>query len=293
MLNPKDITIGEKELFQEFLGKSESSTFNFTTLFMWAGGGKIQYDIYDGCLILFFHGRHRGVACTYPIGNGNRRAAAEKAFDFMKQQGGLPHFILMTEEMAKECETVFENELRIYSDRNNADYVYLSDSLIHLRGKKLHQKKNHLNAFLNTYEFQYERLGQKNIDECKKLFLSWKQGQKNHGSGFSEEATVRLLENADKLGVTLGGIRVDGKLAAFSAGEPLTDDMALIHIEYADTSIRGSFNIMNQQFCQNEWSGFEFINREEDMGLEGLRKAKMAYRPVRMIEKYFTEYKGN
>ena len=292
MLSPKDITIEDKNVLQDYLGKSESSTYNFTTLFMWAGSGKIQYDIVDGCLVLFFHGRHHGVGCTYPLGNGNRQAAAEKSFEFMNRQGGSPHFILMTEQMAEECGTVFGNKLRIYSDRNNADYVYLSDSLIHLRGKKLHQKKNHLNAFLNHYDFQYERLGQENADECKELFLNWKQGQKNHGSGLSEEATVRLLDNVDKLGVTLGGIRVDGKLAAFSAGEPITDDMALIHIEYADTSIRGSFNMINQQFVQNEWSGFEFINREEDMGLEGLRKAKMAYRPVRMVEKYFTEYEG-
>lgn len=292
MLNPREIEIGDMSLLKELIGKSENSTFNFTSLFMWAGGGKIQYDVFDGCLILFFHSRHHGVGCTYPLGNGNRQAAAERAFDFMKSQGRHPRFIFMTEEMAAECGAAFPNEFHIYSDRNNADYVYSTESLITLKGKKLHQKKNHLNAFLNTYDFQYERLGPENVNECVELFMNWKRGQKNHGSGFSEEATVRLLTNLDKLGVTLGGIRVDGKLAAFSAGEPITDNMALIHIEYADVSIRGSFNIINQQFCQNEWSGFTFINREEDMGIEGLRKAKTAYRPVRMVEKYFTEYKG-
>lgn len=292
MLHPKKITIDDKTILQELMGKSESSTYNFTTLFMWAGEGRIQYDISDGCLILFFHGRHHGVGCTYPIGNGNRQAAAEKAFDFMKQQGGNPHFLLMDENMAKECSAVFSNTFRIYSDRNNADYVYLSDSLIHLRGKKLHQKKNHLNAFVNAYPFVYTRLGAQDIDECVKLFDKWKQGQTNHGSGFSEHATLRLLHHADQLGVTLGGIRVNGQLIAFSAGEPVTDDMALIHIEYADIAFRGAFNAINQQFCKNEWSAYTWINREEDMGIEGLRKAKLAYRPERLVEMYFTEYEG-
>lgn len=289
MLIPKEIEIGDKLLFCELMGKRESSTFNFTTLYMWAGDGKIKYAVSDGCLVLFFNGR-RGAACTYPVGNGNRQAAAEKAFDFMKCQGQTPRFILMSEDMVKECEAVFPNQFGFYSDRNNADYIYSTESLITLRGKKLHTKKNHLNAFLNTYDFQYQRLGAGDMDECMDLFYRWKEGQKNTGSGFSEDATLRLLQNQDKLGVTIGGIFVDGKLAAFSAGEAATDDMALIHIEYADTRIRGAFNIMNQQFCQQEWSSFSYINREEDMGIEGLRKAKMAYRPVKMIEKYYTEY---
>ncbi len=102
MLSPKDIAIEDKNVLQEYLGKSESSTYNFTTLFMWAGSGKIQYDIVDGCLVLFFHGRHHGVGCTYPLGNGNRQAAAEKSFEFMNRQSGSPHFILMTEQMAEK-----------------------------------------------------------------------------------------------------------------------------------------------------------------------------------------------
>jgi len=292
MFSPKEIEIGDKVLLKRFLDGNESSIYNFTTLYAWSFDGKIKYDIKDDCLILFFYGNDGGVRATFPIGDGDRCAVAKDAFEYMKTKGSTPNFVLMTENGAKECEQTFGDIFSVYSDRKSADYVYLSEDLINLRGKKFHTKKNHLNAFLNTYKFTYERLSEENIDECKKLFMDWQNSQTNHDLGVSEKATMRLLDNVVSLGVTLGGIRIDGRLVAFSAGEKMTDNTALIHLEYADTNIRGAFNAINQQFCKNEWNDLEFINREEDMGIEGLRKAKMAYRPVKMIEKYFTKYKG-
>lgn len=289
MLNPKEICIEDKPLFLKLLPKSESSIYNFTTLYMWSGGGKIKYDVIDGCLVLVFYTSKSGIGCTYPIGSGDREKAAHACFRFMKDAGNKPRFMLMEQQTAKECYEVFPGQFQIYSDRDNADYVYLTESLITLRGKKFHTKKNHLNAFLNAYDFRYARLGPQNRDECVNLFLNWQKTQTNHSAGFSEDATMRLLNHAEELDVKMGGIYVDERLVAFSAGEPITDDMALIHLEYADASVRGAFNIMNQQFLENEWKDYTFVNREEDMGLEGLRKAKLAYRPVRLVEKYFTK----
>lgn len=289
MFNLKEISLSDKELFLKYLPKSENSMFNFTTIFMWSVDGRILYDVLDNCLVLFFKSKN-GICCTYPMGDGNRKAVAEKALIFMKENSKKPRFILMTEEMAKECEEFFGKSFKITSVRDNADYVYLSEDLINLSGKKFHQKKNHLNAFLNNYDFEYRKI--ENADECVELFKKWLRTQPKEAVAFSKMPTLRLLENAKELGVTVGGIYVDGELIAFSAGEPQTEDMALIHIEYADTSYRGAFNIINQQFVKNEWSNFKYINREEDMGLEGLRRAKLAYRPVKLIEKYNAEYKG-
>lgn len=292
MLIPKEICIEDRVLMNRYIGVTENSTLNFTTLYIWSIDGRIKYDITNGCLILFFYHPRGSVSCTYPMGDGDRQKAAEEAVEFMLAAGGDVRFVLMSEEMTKECSTFFPNMFRYISDRNNADYVYESTDLIHLSGKKFHQKKNHLNAFLNQYEFSYERLNPSHTEECIHLLEKWQTGLKNHDAGLSEKVTVRLLSHLDELGIALGGIRTKGSLIAFSAGEALTDDMALIHLEYADVSIRGSFNVMNQQFCENEWSAYRYINREEDMGIEGLRKAKLAYRPVKMIEKYYTENKG-
>ncbi len=287
---PKEIRLTDKPLFESMLGKCENSMFHFTTIFMWSVDGRILYDIVDGCLVLFFKSSKNGLCCTYPIGDGDRQAAAKKALSYMKEHSKKPRFILMTEEMAKELNETFGKEFCITSVRDNADYVYLSDDLIHLSGKKFHQKKNHLNAFLNTYKFSYRQID--DTKECIELFENWLLTQPEEAVRFSKMPTLRLLDHAKELGVTVGGIYVDKKLIAFSAGEPQTDDMALIHIEYADTSFRGAFNIINQQFVLNEWKDYTYINREEDMGLEGLRRAKLAYRPVKLIEKYNAEYKG-
>lgn len=293
MLHPKEIRIEDKALLSSIMGPQENSILNFTTLYIWGGEGKIKYDIVEDCLVCFFYSGRDGIGCTYPVGNGNRQKAAEMAFEYMQKQGGTPRFILMPHAAALECEQVFPNKFHIYSDRNNADYIYETNRMIHLSGKDLHSKKNHVNAFLKKYSFTYERIPMSQVPECIELFLKWQGALKNHTAGFSQKATIRLLENVDALGVTLGGIRVDKQLIAFSAGEAVTKDCALIHLEYADATIRGAFPIMNQQFCANEWQSYSFVNREEDMGIEGLRKAKMAYRPVRLIEKYFTKDKGN
>ncbi len=290
MFNPKEIKIEDRELFLKYLPKTQNSMFNFTTIFMWSVDGRILYEIEDDCLILFFKSKN-GICCTYPMGNGNRLSVAEKALSYMKENSKKPRFILMTEDMAKECCEFFGKRFKIASIRDNADYVYLSENLINLSGKKFHQKKNHLNAFLNTYKFEYRKI--EDTKECLELFEKWLSTQPKEAVEFSKNPTLRLLQNAKMLGVTIGGIYVDERLIAFSAGEAQTDDTALIHIEYADTAYRGAFNIINQQFVENEWKNFTYINREEDMGLEGLRRAKLAYRPVKLIEKYNAEYKGN
>jgi len=289
MINPKAITLGEKKLFESYIGKTENSTLNFTTLFIWAASGNIKYDIVDDCLVLFFYGR-RGVSCTYPKGNGDKKAVSETLYAYMKETSSKARFILMSEEEAAECKEIFGKKVDVRPDPDNADYVYESESLITLKGKKLHQKRNHLNAFLNAYDFQYERLTSENKEECIALFQNWLYVVKENTAGFSEHATMCLLEHMDELhDVMFGGIRIDGNLVAFSAGEAITDDMALIHMEYGNTEIRGVFNAMNQQFVMHEWKDYSYINREEDMGLPGLRKAKLAYRPVKMIEKYIAE----
>lgn len=289
MFNPREITIGDRALFEAHIGKTENSTLNFTTLYIWSAGGNIKYDILDDCLVLFFYGKGKRVFCTYPKGNGDKEAVAKAAYRYMKEQSGKVRFLLMSEAEAKACHALFKGKLSVCSDPNNADYVYESESLITLSGKKLHQKRNHLNAFMENYDFCYERLDASHKDECMDLFSNWLHVVKNGKASFSEAATVRLLNHIEELPITMGGIRVDGKLIAFSAGEPLTEDMALIHMEYADTAIRGAFNAINQQFVLNEWKDYTFINREEDMGIAGLRRAKRAYRPVRMVEKYIAE----
>ncbi len=290
MLNPKEIKIDDKKLFLNYIGKSENSTLSFTTLFTWSFDGRIKYDIIDDCMVLFFCGKNNCL-CTFPYGNGDKISALTKTYDYMKATKP-PVFALMTEEQSRIINELFPDEFEFVADENNADYVYLTEDLINLKGKKYQQKRNHLNAFLKNYKYEYERLTVDDTDEIKELFARWHGGQTNHDLGDSYKATMRFLDNMDKLGVIAGGIRVDGRLVAFSAGEAITDEMAHVPMEFADMDYRGAFNVINRDFCANEWKNYKYINREEDMGVSGMRYAKRAYNPVKMVEKYKTIYKG-
>lgn len=290
MLNPREIKLEDRDLFLSYIGKSENSTLSFTTLYTWAFDGRIKYDIIDDCLVLIFCGK-KGCSCTYPYGNGDKLSALKKSYDYMKSAGDVS-FILMSKTEADDILKAFPDEFDIEYDENNSDYVYLTEDLINLKGNKYQQKRNHLNAFLKNYDYEYVRLTIDDIDEIKELFNRWQSGQTNHDLGYSLIATTRFLDNMDKFGVTAGGIRVDGKLVAFSAGEAITDDMAHVPMEFADTNFRGAFNVINRDFCKNEWKDYKYINREEDMGVPGMRYAKRAYNPVRMTEKYKTIKKG-
>ena len=126
-----------------------------------------------------------------------------------------------------------------------------------------------------------------NKDECLALFDQWREGKSLEGAGLDEEreAVCELLNNWDVLDITGGCLRVDGKMVAFSLGEALLGDTMVIHLEHADTSYEGSFAMMNREFLLNEWSGYKYVNREEDLGIEGLRKAKLSYQPAILLEK--------
>ena len=119
-----------------------------------------------------------------------------------------------------------------------------------------------------------------------KQILEWIEGkERTKWLVASEEATFKALDHSAKLGLSGGLIRIDGKICAFSLGEAVSEDTALIHFEVADNNIRGAFNAINREFCAEEWKDFTYVNREEDMGIENLRKTKEAYKPAFLLRK--------
>jgi hypothetical protein len=162
---------------------------------------------------------------------------------------------------------LFPEQFLITEDVNMFDYVYSIPELISLSGKKFHQKRNHINKFKSLYEFEYRKITAENLNDCTELFERWYNSGAEREIDISEgrEAFYEFIENFDKLNVRGGGIYVDGKLIAFSFGEPLC---------------------AHTVFLENEWSGYDFVNREEDMGLENLRKAKLSYHPCMILRKY-------
>lgn len=195
----------------------------------------------------------------------------------------------VVERMKNLCPTCYS----FTSDRDNYEYIYSTEELIALSGKKFRQKKNHLNYFRTHYaNYEYVPITEEMIPECLEAMQAWFD---QHGAADeaekeeleAEKAGITLLfENWTALGLTGGAIRIYGKMEAFTIGEMLNEDTALIHVEKGNPMYRGIYQAINNDFVRHAWNHTKFINREEDMGHPGLRQAKEGYNPVKFAEKY-------
>lgn len=298
MLELNDITIDKKDFLESYLFRrcSNNSEFSFTNLFMWRKSYDIKYAIIDDMLCIM--PRHTGGprSATFPIGfvdkNGQERDVSntiETLIAYFEERGEVPLIRLYDERAVRKLTETFPDRFLITEDRNSFDYVYSIEELTNLSGKRFHAKKNHINKFKKNYpDFTYEKMTPDFEAECLTLFDSWRKNKEFDIDGFDEEreAVVELLSNWHDLDVVGGCLRVDNKMIAFSLGEPLKGDTVVIHLEHADTDYEGAFAMMNREFLAHEWQEYKYVNREEDMGIPGLRKAKESYRPVFMIKKY-------
>jgi hypothetical protein len=263
-----------------------TSELTFTNLFMWKNLYQPRWLIHEQCLLIWLRAASGRIILLPPLGAGNKSKAVRYGFEIMARAGIKPclgragqAFIELW--LDKDC---FQIEER----RNQADYVYLSQDLISLKGNRFHRKKNHLNRFLKTFpHFVYRRITPDMISQIKDFQEQWcarRQGQE----GILEEhkAVMLALDNFSSLDCDGAAIFLNKQVIAYSLGEALNHDTAVIHVEKADSNINGAYAAINQMFCSNRWSSFTFINREQDMGLEGLRAAKESYNPHHLIHKF-------
>lgn len=175
-------------------------------------------------------------------------------------------------------------------------YVYSAQSLISLKGKKLHAKRNHINRFRADHsDWQYEPITPENLPEVADMSEDWclRNGCRDDKSLREESRSVRAaIREMDILGLDGGLIRANGKVVAFSLGDRLNSDTYLIHIEKAYSDIQGAYAMINQEFAAHNCANYLYINREDDSGDEGLRKAKQSYRPAFQIEKFSAHWQG-
>lgn len=155
--------------------------------------------------------------------------------------------------------------------------------------EKLHGKRNHINKFKALYpDWSYEPLNDDNVEDCFQMALKWrnKNGCEDDPEKNAEMCvTLNSLRLYKELGLKGGVLKADGKIVAFTVGEPVSDDTFVVHIEKAFAEVDGAYPMINQQFVQHECMEYEYVNREEDTGAEGLRKAKLSYRPAFLEEK--------
>lgn len=289
-----EITLNNKAEFDRFIiqHKPKISELTFTNLFAWRNFYKFRYTIIEG-LLCIISAPCRGVPfAMMPVGEINEENFA-KAYSQLKEyflkRGWKPAFRKITKDELEWFKGVAVPEEGIVYDRDNSDYVYNTADLVNLRGKKYDGKRNHINKFKKQHTFEYVPLECSLLDECSRIMIQWCKDREctcQEGDYCERHANLELLHNFKTLGCKGALIKMDGVFEAFSAGEMLSEDTAVIHIEKAKNSVDGLYTIINQQFAEHEWSGTTFINREQDLGKEGMRKAKLSYHPVALVDKY-------
>lgn len=220
----------------------------------------------------------------FPKGN-NIKEALEVIFS----EFDYPSFYGLT---VKECDWLRENfpeEYVFYPSRNSFDYVYKVENLATLKGKKYHSKRNHISYFEKNYNWSYEAITPDTLHECVEMNEEWfNENTDKDSDGIETERKVLnfAFDNYDRFDYRGGLLRVDGRIVAFTFGEKLNDTTFDTHFEKAFSSVRGAYPMINMMFAREGISDFEFVNREDDVGSEGLRKAKLSYHPDFLLEKF-------
>lgn len=286
----------DQEIIHSYFEKSPSRSCErtFANVYLWSRHYKVEYAIIEGALV--FKDNSEKALFAYPAGDDD---SIHKAIEWLNQYSDTKNAPLMfynvTEENFAQLECWYPGVYKIQYDPDQADYVYDSEKLMTLAGKKLHGKRNHINKFKSLHEdWSYEQLNDDNVEECFQMALKWRT-QNGCDEDMEKNAemcvTLNSLRLYKELGLIGGVLRAEGNIVAFTIGEPMCEDTFVVHIEKAFADVDGAYPMINQQFVQHECTDYAYINREDDAGSDGLRKAKLSYQPAFMVQKGFVTKK--
>jgi len=289
--NFKPITMEDRDYLHERLWAYQPNTseLSFTNLFIWREAYQVQWALLDDVLLLLGEDDKGEFYGLPPVATKSRLEASRTFLRWLREEKGVgkPRIERADERLMQELSEA--DDIVSEPTRDQFDYVYRREDLAELSGRDYSNKRNHINYFMRMYEYTYEPLSQDNIAACVEVACEWCEKYRcEDDMNLLEErgAVLSSLENFPLLRAQGGVIRVEGKIQAFSVGEMMNEDMLVVHIEKADPDIRGLYQLINREFVRNCCQEAVYVNREQDLGVPGLRRAKESYQPVRMAKKY-------
>ena len=280
-------------------GDYRSSGHSFSSMFMWGPEYDTSWQVIEGYLwtvsSYFDELNEREYYSTMPLSvDGYRDVAGlkrsiEKMRQLFQRKGKKLVLYQVPNHLVEVVRKAWDGPIKVEEDRDSADYVYRRDKLINLPGRALHKKKNNLNSFVKNYEYEAMDLAEEDKEEAiafAESFNEEKETKNKRDASVLEKETAaisRAIENMDEYLIRV--IKMEGKIKALAIGALINEKEAVEHIEKADTTIRGLFQAINQDFAKSLPKAVEFVNREEDMGIENLRRAKEDYQPLKLYEK--------
>ncbi len=263
--------------------------YTFGNLFIW----KDTYDTQvaysdDGLAVVRF--TEEPHAYLFPVGEGD---VARAVADMLEQSAALGGHFRIIAARAEDVELLgqlFPGRFKSHASRDFAEYVYNSDDLINLRGKKFHAKRNHISRFeADNPGYEFVEINGDNIGLAERMNDEWyKQniGYDPEGLEHEKNASHLAFKHFDELGFKGGMIRTGAGVVAFSMGEEINGETFCVHFEKARYDVNGAYTVINRDFSRFFCQGYRYINREDDVGDEGLRKAKLSYNPAKLLEKH-------
>ena len=292
MIDFHPIKIEDKKIYNEHLYQeaTRSCQFSFSNLLMW-GLQEIAY-VHDHVVLYSRFDCH----CFYPfpIGSGDKKAVLDAIFSDAKERGVCPCLTGLNEDDKKTVETLYPNQFYFHADRGNYDYVYDINDLADLKGRKLHRKRNHLKHFKKNHpDYVVTPITFENMDRVRAFVSEWyklKLEENPDGDYHHEQAAFEKVfthyEDLEMEGLLL---EEHGEVLGFTMASPMSSDTFDVHFEKARGDIDGAYTTINSEFAnyiRSKYPHIKYLDREEDMGIPGLRKAKMSYFPHHLVKKY-------
>lgn len=293
MLSFRRITLEDRERIEAiFRGeKDRGCEYTFGNVYIW-------HDVYctevafsdDGLCVIRF-------ACEvdaylFPCGQGDVRTAVQDMLDDAKQRGVPFRIIAANKEDVEQLDALFPGVFAHHVNRDFCEYVYNSEDLINLAGKKYHGKRNHISKFLTENpDYEFVEITPDNIGEVQAMNDAWYREYTEGEEGLEQEKTAARYTFRDffSLGFKGGFLRAGGRIVAFAIGEPINAGTFCVHIEKACYDVNGAYAVINRDFARHFCGEYRYINREDDLGIEGLRRAKLSYYPAFITEKYVVD----
>ncbi len=287
ILNFKPISLEQQSEYSKCFAKcpQKTSDYSFVNLWGWAKEYGLEWAWTDN--LVWVRQTIPEIQYWAPIGPWQEIDWKSCFDEFSERQN---QFIRIPEKLLRVWKESYGDRFAIEEERGNWDYIYSISELIELTGKRFHKKKNLLNQFRKNYNFQFIPFGTETIHMALAMqedWCTWRDCESSDVLTAENNAISRVLSSWEKLNGIMGGaIIVNETMAAYTVAERLSADMLLIHFEKGNTDFKGIYQAINQIFLENSDKKYEIVNREQDLGDEGLRKAKLSYNPVDFLKKY-------